>query len=266
MASHPAATGLTVVVCGVLGLLIGSFLNVVIYRVPRHRSVVHPGSSCPRCGSTLSGWENVPVLSWLVLRGRCRHCGNPISGRYPLVELATAVSFVALAAAVGPAAALPPLLVVASASIVAAAIDHDGFPLPAAVMIASVVAAAGLLVISWADHGGDRVAWGALGVVVAVVLSWAGCRLSGISGPSAWRLGAISVLAWCGGWLWLPGGLAVALWAAVCFVLSGTVGRPRSDGAPGAVPTRGMFEAWVLPGITAGGLVAVVLSGAWHGP
>ena len=76
-----------------LGLSVGSFLNVVIWRVPRHESIVHPPSACLSCGHEIRWFDNIPVLSWLVLRGRCRDCGEPISPRYPLVEILTAVLF-----------------------------------------------------------------------------------------------------------------------------------------------------------------------------
>jgi leader peptidase (prepilin peptidase) / N-methyltransferase len=76
------------------GLVIGSFLNVVAWRLPRGESLVSPGSHCPGCDAPIRPYDNVPVLSWLVLRGRCRHCGEPISARYPLVELATALLYV----------------------------------------------------------------------------------------------------------------------------------------------------------------------------
>ena len=79
-----------------LGLMIGSFLNVVAYRLPRGESLVWPGSHCTSCGADVKPYDNIPVLSWLVLRGRCRDCHTPISARYPLVEALTA----ALAAAV----------------------------------------------------------------------------------------------------------------------------------------------------------------------
>jgi leader peptidase (prepilin peptidase)/N-methyltransferase len=74
---------------GVLGAIVGSFLNVVVYRLPRHESLVTPASHCPRCGTPVKPYDNIPVLSWLLLRGHCRACGEPISVRYPLVELAT---------------------------------------------------------------------------------------------------------------------------------------------------------------------------------
>ncbi len=78
-----------------MGLVIGSFLNVVIARVPHGQSIVRPRSRCPRCGHTLSWWENIPVFSWLALRGKCRGCKLPISIRYPLIELLTALLFLA---------------------------------------------------------------------------------------------------------------------------------------------------------------------------
>jgi len=79
--------------CFVLGLLLGSFLNVVIYRVPLARSIVRPGSACPECGHAVRAYDNIPLVSWLLLRGRCRDCKSPISARYPAVELACALLF-----------------------------------------------------------------------------------------------------------------------------------------------------------------------------
>src|SRR5215210_3727681 len=76
-----------------LGAVIGSFLNVVIHRVPREESIAFPASHCPSCGTAIRPYDNVPVLSWAVLRGRCRSCRSPISARYPAVELLTAVLF-----------------------------------------------------------------------------------------------------------------------------------------------------------------------------
>src|SRR3954447_9365158 len=82
-----------VLVAFVAGLLIGSFLNVVAYRLPRDESLLHPRSRCPGCGTPIAPYDNVPVVSWLLLRGRCRLGGEPISARYPLVELTTAVLY-----------------------------------------------------------------------------------------------------------------------------------------------------------------------------
>src|SRR5580704_2303152 len=75
---------------GVLGAVFGSFLNVVVHRLPRHESLVTPASHCPRCGTPVKPYDNIPILSWLFLRGHCRSCGTSISPRYPLVEALTA--------------------------------------------------------------------------------------------------------------------------------------------------------------------------------
>ena len=89
------------VVAGLLGLVVGSFLNVVIHRLPLGESVVSPPSHCPACGHRVRPWDNVPVVSWLLLRGRCRDCGAPISPRYVLVEALTGALFALMAAHYG---------------------------------------------------------------------------------------------------------------------------------------------------------------------
>src|SRR6266571_2590270 len=83
-------------VTGILGALIGSFLNVCIYRIPRSESVVLPRSHCPNCKTTIPFYDNLPVLSFLMLRGRCRHCHASISWRYPLVEIINTVGYIFL--------------------------------------------------------------------------------------------------------------------------------------------------------------------------
>jgi leader peptidase (prepilin peptidase) / N-methyltransferase len=89
---------------GVLGAIVGSFLNVVVYRLPRHESIVTPASHCPGCAAPVKPYDNIPVLSWLLLRGHCRACGVPISVRYPLVEFLTAALCVgAVLTGAGPA-------------------------------------------------------------------------------------------------------------------------------------------------------------------
>jgi leader peptidase (prepilin peptidase) / N-methyltransferase len=82
-----------VLVAFVAGLLVGSFLNVVAYRLPRGESLLRPGSHCPSCDTPIAPYDNIPVLSWLLLRGRCRHCGAGITARYPAVELATGLLY-----------------------------------------------------------------------------------------------------------------------------------------------------------------------------
>jgi leader peptidase (prepilin peptidase)/N-methyltransferase len=124
------ASALEVVVTGLFGAVIGSFLNVVVHRLPLGESLVTPGSRCPECGTPVKPYDNVPVVSWLVLRGRCRSCGAPISPRYPLVELATALVWAAVVAARGFDDDLVLELPFVSALIALAAIDFDHKLLP----------------------------------------------------------------------------------------------------------------------------------------
>lgn len=117
---------------GIFGLIIGSFLNVVIYRVPQGESIVKPGSHCPQCNHVLKAWELVPVLSFLVLRGRCHFCGFKISWRYPGVELLTGLLFF-LWAWENPAEPLPVLwvhFIMLAVLLVLALIDWDTMRLP----------------------------------------------------------------------------------------------------------------------------------------
>ena len=121
---------LDIAATGLFGGLIGSFLNVVAHRLPRGESLVSPGSHCPGCGTPVRPYDNVPVLSWLFLRGRCRSCGVRISPRYPLVELLTAAVFVLVVALNGLDEELLLELPFAAALIALAAIDLDHRLLP----------------------------------------------------------------------------------------------------------------------------------------
>jgi leader peptidase (prepilin peptidase)/N-methyltransferase len=137
---------ISVAIAGIVGLLIGSFLNVVIYRVPLKRSIVNPPSACPACGHRLAWFENVPVFAWIGLRGRCRNCGSRISIRYPIVELGTGLFFAGTAWAllsrssdgvVGAASfvALIAFLYLAAISVALAAIDLETQTLPNAIVL-----------------------------------------------------------------------------------------------------------------------------------
>ena len=141
------ASAVEIAVAGLFGALIGSFLNVVAHRVPRGESLVSPGSHCPSCGAPVKAFDNVPVVSWLVLRGRCRRCGARISVRYPIIELLTAVAFAAVVAVNGFDDDLVLELPLVATLIALAAIDFDQrllpnkivYPLAAWGLIASVL-------------------------------------------------------------------------------------------------------------------------------
>ena len=124
------ASAAEVIAAGLFGAVIGSFLNVVAHRVPLGESLVSPPSRCPECEAPVKPYDNVPVVSWLLLRGRCRNCGTRISPRYPLVELATALVFAAVVAVRGFDNDLVLELPFVAALIALAAIDFDHKLLP----------------------------------------------------------------------------------------------------------------------------------------
>jgi leader peptidase (prepilin peptidase)/N-methyltransferase len=122
--------GLLIGASALFGLEIGSFLNVVIYRVPRHTSVVTPRSACPVCSTPIRNRDNIPVISWLLLKGHCRDCQAPISARYPLVELACSALFAGAAARVGYNWDLPAFLALLAGLLALSLIDIEHLLLP----------------------------------------------------------------------------------------------------------------------------------------
>ncbi|MHB8439965.1 MAG: prepilin peptidase [Acidimicrobiales bacterium] len=195
---------------GVFGLAVGSFVNVVVYRAPRGLSVVRPSRSfCPTCGTTLRSADNIPVVSWLLLRGRCRSCGHPISARYPMVELTVAAACVAVAMAAGPHWAVIGLCVLVSTQMADLAIELDGMrSLAAPAWWGSAVGALFLVLAGVADRQWSRIVDAA--VAGAVVATMAVLVSRGQSRASA-RL-----------WLVLPGALCWG-WAGAEAVLVATV-------------------------------------------
>jgi leader peptidase (prepilin peptidase) / N-methyltransferase len=146
----------TALAVGMLGLLIGSFLNVVVHRVPRRESVVSPPSACPGCSTTIRARDNVPVAGWVLLKGRCRDCDVAISPRYPLVELGCAALFAVLTLRFGLDAALPAYLYLAAVGLALALIDLDVKRLPDVLTLPSypvAVALLGLAALLGSDSG-----------------------------------------------------------------------------------------------------------------
>jgi leader peptidase (prepilin peptidase)/N-methyltransferase len=127
------------VVVGVLGAILGSFLNVVIHRIPREESIVFPNSRCPACGAAIAFYDNVPVLSYLMLGGRCRSCKTRISARYPAVEALTAALWVLVAWRDGPTLALPFDLIFVTAITALIFIDAEHMILPNAITYPGIV-------------------------------------------------------------------------------------------------------------------------------
>src|SRR5215211_4703843 len=127
------------VVAGVFGALIGSFLNVVIHRVPLEESIVFPNSRCPSCGGVIAFYDNIPVLSYAMLGAKCRHCKEHISFRYPAVELLTAALFIGVAWHAGLSAALPFDIVFVSALLALVFIDAEHMLLPNVITYPGIV-------------------------------------------------------------------------------------------------------------------------------
>lgn len=209
----PALVGSAV--AGLFGAVIGSFLNVCIHRLPRGESIVHPPSRCPGCGHRLAWYENVPVLSWLALRGRCKGCKARIPVMYPLVELATAAVFVTAWQVFGPTPLLGVRLLFACGMIVLAVTDLRERLLPNAVTYPGVVA--GLTASLVLPPG---IAAAIIGAAAFALVLWGIGEVVGrFMGREALGFGDVKMAAMIGAFLGWP--LAVLTFALVGLV--GTV-------------------------------------------
>lgn len=213
---------------GLVGLVVGSFLNVVIYRVPRHLSVARPPSFCPICASPVRAVDNVPLFSWIALGGRCRHCRAPISARYPAVEAGTGTLFAVLALVVGPHWAIPGLCVLGATLAASSAIELDGSPAPRTVAVVGAAVAVPLLAgAAVADHRWGGVVGGAVGVVVGVGLTTV-ARVRPLSVVARARVTEGAVLVPAGmvlGWTGLVGSASGAGAVVVCSLIWRSRGR-----------------------------------------
>jgi leader peptidase (prepilin peptidase) / N-methyltransferase len=216
-----AETWPIVVLVAVTGLAVGSFLNVVIYRVPEGLSVLHPPSRCPSCGHRIRPWENIPVLSWLLLRGRCSGCGARISARYPFVELLTGALWVAMLWRFDVSLELPAYLFLVSVGVALAFIDLDHKRLPDVLTLPSYPVALALLLLPAALDG----AWDSY--LRAVLSGVALLLLYGILWfvyPSGMGFGDVKLAGVLGIYLgWLSWGLLV-LGGFLGFLLGAVVG------------------------------------------
>lgn len=212
------------VLAALTGAAVGSFLNVVVHRVPAGVSVVRPSSACPGCGSGIRSRDNVPVLGWLVLRGRCRDCAEPISARYPLVEAGTAVMFAAVTVGtllVGNPWALPAHLYLAAIAVALALIDLEHHRLPDAIVLPSYVVSAGLLLLAAAGTG----EWGALlRAVIAMAALYGLYFVLAVAKPGGMGFGDVKLAGVLGLHLGFASWSAVAVGTFSAFLLGGLVG------------------------------------------
>jgi leader peptidase (prepilin peptidase)/N-methyltransferase len=216
------------------GLAIGSFLNVVIYRMPRGESLLRPGSHCPGCEAAVAPWDNIPLLSYLLLRGRCRRCKVAISSRYPAVEGLTGAAFAAVAWQYGPVAMMPALCLFAAALIAAALIDFDHQIIPDEISMGGLALA---LVVVPGVH-----AFTGQPFATALAVSAGGALLGG-------------------GTLWLLGfaHARVSTWSGRSF--------EHWPGPGELLPTPGSLDYWVwFPGMGLGDIKLLAMIGAVLGP
>lgn len=225
--------GVLIGVAGLIGLFIGSFLNVVVYRAPLGLSVSTPRSFCPTCDRQLVWWENVPLVSWLALRGRCHTCHQPISVRYPLVESTTGIAFAGVTWAWSGASPAVAYCILSATAIAIALIEYGGQRAP--LSVGAIGTLIGQVLIAGAavwTHRWDMLAWSLVGAVAGAIvyallrrqdpqcrdprfhgrslLPLAGCWLGGLGGSggvvgsgglSAGRAGAAPVLAGLAAWI-----------------------------------------------------------------
>ena len=248
----PAGTGAALALAFTLGSMAGSFLNVVAHRVPRGQTVVHGRSHCPACGTTIRPWDNVPVLGWILLRGRCRDCGAAISARYPLVEagcgtLAAVIAAIEIGGASGD---VPEALVVAWAGRTALALTFVAWALlaerghtVAVSSVATTAAIAGLTAACLSPLRPLPVGCGAAAWLATE--GWPGCLVASVSG-------------WLAGWL--AGRLAGRPAQAACATLGAALGWQAA--VVGAVAAASCRIAGRHPAASCLAATTAIL--AWH--
>jgi len=258
----------------ILGLAIGSFLNVVAYRVPLGLSVINPPSACPGCHSEITARDNIPVISWILLRGKCRTCAEPISARYIVVETITGAAFVvvalyflppvlaatAVAEAVSGALGLAAFLYLAAITVALSAIDIDVHKLPNRIVLPSY-AVAGVLLGAAAIVGGNLEAGAraAAGAGILVVFYF----ILALAKPGGMGMGDVKLAGVLGLYLGYLGWAPLIAGALGAFLLGGLFGIAvlivRRGGRGTAIP----FGPWMFAGAWLGIFAGEPLVGAY---
>lgn len=242
------------VVLGLFGLLAGSFANVVILRVPEGQSVVRPPSACPACHTPIKPYDNIPVVSWLLLRGKCRACQAPISARYPVIELLVGVIVALVGWRYGISWTAGAEAVMAVGLVVLAFIDLDRMLLPRRIVYITLLTVVAFVVVAAAASG----RWGELGIaVVSAVVPWALFFAVNYVKPHALGFGDVRLALLIGfgaGWV---GGAYAFLAFIVASVLGSAVGVTLMAAGRASRKTQVPFGTFL-----ASGAVISVLAGA----
>lgn len=253
-----------VTLIALLGLAVGSFLNVVIYRVPQGESLVRPGSRCPACGAPVRAWHNIPVLGWLLLRGRCADCRAPISVRYPLVEACTAGLFVATTLRLhrlALMAALPAYLYFAAIGIALALIDLDVRRLPNVIVLPSYP----VLAILLTGAAADRHEWWPLaraGIGAAALFAF--YLALALAYPSGMGWGDVKLAGLLGGVLAYLSWSALVVGAFLGFLLGAVVGIAVMAAGRGSRKTALPFGPFMIAGVLIAIFAAPTLAHAYN--
>jgi len=248
--------GTAEIVLALMGLCIGSFLNVCIHRLPLKQSVVHPRSRCPDCGYALRWYDNVPVVSYAALRGRCRSCSRPISLQYPIVEIVTAVLFVAHWYTFGPTIMLPVRLLFACALLVLFMIDLEHQILPDVITLPGIVI--GVILSFFLPPGPVMSLIGVAaggGVLWAIAEAW--YRLRKVE---AMGFGDVKMLAMVGAWL---GVKMVLLTFVLSSMLGGLIGAVLIGSRRADMATRVPFGTMLAVGALVASMYGEALL-AWY--
>ncbi|WP_407741795.1 prepilin peptidase [Hyalangium sp.] len=219
-----------------MGLCVGSFLNVVIARVPHGESIVRPGSRCPKCGHALSWYENIPLLSWLALRGRCRSCKAPISIRYPLVELLVGLLFLACVRRFDFSWGLVSGLVLVSLLVPLTFIDLEHWILPFSLTVPGIVAGVALAIPQGLGALRDAALGAVVGFLAFRLMEYVGWKLLKQEALGAGDKYLVAMLGAFLSWRTLLGVLFLsslqgAVVGVLLIALTGRAG-PRSESAP----------------------------------
>ncbi|HSM14962.1 MAG TPA: prepilin peptidase [Thermoanaerobaculia bacterium] len=236
---------------GALGLIVGSYLNVLAHRLPRGISTVTPRSRCPACGAAIRARDNLPVVSWLLLRGRCRDCGAPIPARYPLVEAVTGLAFAGAVARFGFGLEALVAAVLCALLVALAAIDVEHLLLPDRLTLPGIALGLGAQLVVSGGSLARGLAGALVGAGILLVLAGAWQLLRGVEGMG---LGDVKMLAMIGAFLGLGGVMVTLVLGTLLGSVAGLALVARGRGTMQLQLPFGFFLA-------IGGLVAVFAGG-----
>jgi leader peptidase (prepilin peptidase)/N-methyltransferase len=253
------------VLVGVLGLAVGSFLNVVIYRVPREESLLFPSSHCPRCDATIRSRHNIPLLGWLVLRGKCFVCKEKISARYPLVEGGTAALFVLVLWRFGLTLDLPPYLYLGAVAVALVMINFDLGRLPDSIVLPSYIVGALLLLPAGAVNAD---LWAVYRSILGMLMLLACYSALTIAYPTGLAFGDIKLAGLLGLYLGYLGWSFLLIGLFAGFLVSGIGGSAISYGIGDRSATITRPATRIGMGMITGAVLALFVAqplATWYG-